>query len=265
PEAPEQSVSWTLDFKSKWIGQNIMDRLPAAETRELCERFLFFKNCMSSSQAAGRCFEQYAIRVIATTSEADNWPLIRMQSEVPGDDAPRFSFATNALLDEKILPKVKRELFPLSFMRKLPTQFMFKNNVYYVPPEPNNPLFDYILITIGDSSAELWVFQMTTSSVHGGSSKGYKRIRSVIHRLKDQLRERQGPVPKAPKSGGKQTASDVVVKVRYILVVPKEAEEDSSKYVWQFPENWNEDVKQNDHRGDVYCLKILTKVHSTFT
>ena len=88
---------------------------------------------------------------------------------------------------------------------------------------------------------------------------GYLRIRKIVTLIKRQfLEDPSGPSPrKAGRVLGMRAASEPVVHVRYLLVVP---EGDSKDVAWQFPKGWNENCKIIDHRGEVYCLEIPLSV-----
>ena len=94
---------------------------------------------------------------------------------------------------------------------------------------------------------------MTTSRKHGGSAKGYQKIREIIAILKDELREDR-PLKKK-KTAAEQTAP--LVQVRYLLVVPKlEDEPQSLNLQWNLPKGWSQNCSRNDHLGNVYCLEV---------
>jgi len=64
-------------------------------------------------------------------------------------------------------------------------------------------------------SAILRVIQITTSRSYGGSALGYEKIRGIIAKLKEQLRE------KKQKTDTGQSESRPSVEVRFLLVVRK--------------------------------------------
>ena len=99
---------------------------------------------------------------------------------------------------------------------------------------------------------------MTTSRKHGGSEKGYRKIREIIAILKNQLRADR------PQKKSKTTAEQAapLVQVRYILIVPKD-EPQSRNMQWNLPKGWRQIYSRNDHRGNVYCLEVPLNVCST--
>ena len=130
---------------------------------------------------------------------------------------------------------------------------LLENNTYYIPVDPSFPLFDAFTVEVDPptKSADLWVLQMTTSPLHGGSERGYRAIRRIVADLKAMLKQ------EAPKKKSKKgTPGQSVSHVHYILVVPKG---DRDKQ-WAFPIGWNENCTRNAHRGSVYCLQVAVSV-----
>ena len=137
-----------------------------------------------------------------------------------------------------------------------------KHNSYYVPTDPNFPLFNAFTIELDYvmKFAVLWVLQMTTSRKYRGSALGYQKICEIITILKDELRE--SPLLKKSKTAGGQATSTPSVQVRYLLVVLKDKSQ-SQNLQWQFPKGWSQNRKRNDHTGNVYCLEVPLVVCST--
>ena len=71
---------------------------------------------------------------------------------------------------------------------------------------------------------------------------GYEKIRGIIAKLKQQLREEK------QKTDTGQSESRPSVEVRFLLVVRKGH---SNNLQWRFPKGWDEDYIRNDHRGDI--------------
>jgi hypothetical protein len=118
------------------------------------------------------------------------------------------------------------------------------NDKYYTPTMANNSLFDSFAIDYNPKqrTAVISIFQITISSTHGGSAEGYARIRKIMVRVHDLIRE------KHPK--GK-----VTVTVEYFLVCP----EGESNHRWQMPAGWGEYTKHSDYRGSAFCIRIPVK------
>jgi len=113
-----------------------------------------------------------------------------------------------------------------------------EDNSYYIPEDPNFPLFDAFTIEFDHAKklVILWVLQVTTSRRHGG------------FRWDTPLKKRKTATGEAAPQ---------LVRVRYLLVVPKDESwsQDLQKQ-WQFPKGWSQNCKKNDHRGKVYCLEV---------
>jgi len=121
-------------------------------------------------------------------------------------------------------------------------------------------------IDCSDLSAILWVIQITTSHSHsgdgGGSALGYRNIRAIIAKLKEQLGEQQLREKKTDL-GVQSECQGPSVQVRYLLVVPKGG---SRNLKWCFPKGWNDENCVGDgRRGDVYCLELPIEVYSITT
>ena len=127
---------------------------------------------------------------------------------------------------------------------------------------PNFPLFDAFIIELDRAKkfAILWILQVTTSRMHGGSTMGYQKIGEIITILKDELRE---DPPRKKSKVARQTTSTPLVRVRCLLVVPKDEPQSQNLWQWQFPKGWSQNRKRNDHSGEVYCLEVPLAVCST--
>ena len=168
-----------------------------------------------------------------------------------GDDPPHFTLVRDPPVpNNQRFTKVKRKIVRLQSITNFSNPL--ENKSYYVLDNPNFPLFNAFTIELGRAkeSATLWILQMTTSRKHGGSAKGYQKIREIIAILKDELREDR-PLKKK-KTAAEQTAP--LVQVRYLLVVPKlEDEPQSLNLQWNLPKGWSQNCSRNDHLGNVYC------------
>jgi hypothetical protein len=177
-----------------------------------------------------------------------------------GADPPHFTLVRDPPVpNNQRFIKVERKIVRLQSITNLSS--CLENKSYYVPDDPNFPLFDAFTIELdrAKKSAILWVLQMTMSRKHGGSAKGYQKIREIIAILKNELRE--DPPLKKSKTAAGQAAP--LVQVRYLLVVPKD-EAQSQNLQWDFPKGWSQNWKRNDHRGEVYCLEVPLAVCSTY-
>ncbi|CAA7259059.1 unnamed protein product [Cyclocybe aegerita] len=248
---PLMRPGWIVDFKSDWVARSMIAQLDAAEDAVIRQQIHLFRRVPEAVGMAGRFFEPLAHRYIANTSEDDPWPLISVV--LNNSDPPQFSVDPDTCVPGDVqFAKVKREVFRFQSIDDLSGNL--KNNTYYIPRDPTFPLFDAFTVDLDHSkTAVLWILQITTSRLHGGSSLGYRKVRRIIASLKNQLREGMPPA-KTMKVAAGQSVATPLVKVNYLLVIPKG--DDFQKVCWQFPKGWSENCRRNDHRGNVYCLKI---------
>ena len=256
-QGPFMRVGWDVDFKSDWISRNVLQKLGEAKDDEICEQISFFQNISQARGLARRLLEPFAHRLIANTTDGF-WPLINMKFNAT--DAPLLTLDRDFPVQDNVrFIKVKRELVKLQSIANLST--CLKHNSYYVPTDPNFPLFDAFIIEFdyANSSAILWVLQMTMSRTHEGSTRGYQKIREIIAILKDELREDS---PQKRRKMAEGQAITPLVQVRFLLVVPKD-ESQSQNLRWQFPKGWSQNRRRNDHNGNVYRLEVPLVVCST--
>lgn len=199
----------------------------------------------------GWMLEPFAHRYI--TNATRDFLLFNMNSN--GADPPHFTLVRDPPVpnNEQFI-KVKRKIVKLQSITNLSS--CLENKSY----DPDFPLFDAFTIELdrAKKSAILWILQMTTSRKHGGSAKGYQKIREIIAILKDELGE--NPPLKKSKTAAGQGAP--LVQVRYLLVISKD-DPLSQNLQWDFPKGWSQNWKENDHRGKVYCLEVPLTVCST--
>ena len=254
-QGPLESVDWNVDFKSDWVARNVITTLGEAEDIEIRRQINFFRMIPEARGLAGRLLEPLAHRFIANSKEGF-WTLINMKSNDNDADPPHFTLDRNSpVLHNVKFVKVKRKIIKLQSIADLSA--CLENNAYYVPVDPNFPLFDAFIIEIDHAKklAILWVLQMTTSRKHGGSAMGYRKIREIIAILKDELRK--DPPLKKRRTAQQQATPTPAVQVRYLLVVPKG---ESEPQQWQFPKGWSQNRTRNDHNGQVYCFEVPVAV-----
>jgi hypothetical protein len=94
-------------------------------------------------------------------------------------DSPRF------VIDEEVhvglgFAKVKRKVIKFESIADLSTGL--DNSTYYIPDSSTFPLLDAFTVEHHPSkgSAVLWVIQITTSRIHGGSALGYQKVRNIV-------------------------------------------------------------------------------------
>jgi len=185
-EGPLEWARWNVDFKSDWIARSVLQVLGEAEDTLIRDQIRIFRRIPEARGLAGRLLEPLAHRYIENATDGF-WPLINMDSN--GADPPHFTLVRDSPVPDGVrFIKVKRKIVKLQSITDLST--CLENNSYYIPVDPNFPLFDAFTIELdrAKKSAILWVLQMITSRRHGGSAEGYRKIREIIVILKDELR-----------------------------------------------------------------------------
>ena len=234
---------WKVNFKSTWIAKRFAAMLQVGDDQELRQLISLYRKSPLSNGMAGYLFEGFAHQKLANTVRATPWPLKVMDTVYDGADLdqPIARITTALAPSEVILPRVKQEIQSFDDLPSNP-----QNGIYNCPISMNFPLFDAFIVEIKNSFAILWIFQITSDS-HHGSHKGYRKVRDIIQRLKNQM------IARSPTSLPS-------VEVRYVLVVP----EDHDKGLrWTFPKGWNDSCTRHDHRGKVYCLEVPLSVRFT--
>ena len=94
-------------------------------------------------------------------------------------------------------------------------------------------------------TADISIFQITTSSTHRGSAKGYTIIRKIMARVRKILKD-ETPIVVTRKAGKAK------VNVTYFLIRP---EDGSHHEEWRVPAGWNNSTRTDDHRGKVFCVR----------
>ena len=225
-----------MDFKSDWVARNVLRVLDEVEDSLIRDQIRIFRSIPEAQGLAGRLLEPLAHR-------DGFWPLIDMNSNGADPGIPLFQMTT-------IYYKSSAKLQSIAGLST-----RLDNSSYYVLVDPNFPLFDAFTIKLdcANKSTSLWVLQMTTSRMHGDSTKGYQKIRDIIMILKGKLQE--DPPMKKTKTAAERAIPEPLIQVRYLFVVPKDNSQ-LQNLQWQFPKGWSQNWKKNDHRGKVYCLPV---------
>jgi len=247
---PLMNVEWKVRFKSDWVRRSVLQKLGQQEDEAIRQQIRFFLRIPAARGVAGQMLEPLAHRYIADA--IGDISLINMNSN--DADSPTFTLVRDLPVPADVeFNKVKHEIVQFKDIPDLSTGL--ENDTYYIPMDDNFPMFDAFTVKIDDEekSAILWVLQMTTSRSHGGSSRGYQKIRKIIGILKGRFGE--GPPSKKSKTTTGPAISMPLIQARYLLVVPKE-ESESDDLKWQFPKGWKQNCKRHDHRGKVYCLEV---------
>ncbi|KAF8522170.1 hypothetical protein BU17DRAFT_64501 [Hysterangium stoloniferum] len=260
PDRPMSGDRWALNFKADWVGRSVLKKLDVVEDTIIRQKVNLFRQIPQTAALAGWYFEPLAHRQLTENSMGNFWPLITMTSN--GADPPEFTSDVSSPIPDNVkFAQVTRKVVIFQSTTDLPT--LFQQHEYYQPATPNFPLFDAFTVDFYSSrnSAILWVLQMTVSRSHGGSAVGYQVIRKIVAALKKQLQETLPTKKrkwKTTKADDKQTVSEPLVEVRYLLIssrAPNDPVQPTKK--WRFPKGWHENCKTYDHRGDAYWLEII--------
>ena len=249
-QSPSRDDRWAIDFKSARIMKNVVELMQFEEKKHLHEMYALFHKTSESSALAGWIFEVIVHRVLSDDLQSGGPALQPIRMVRDNCDPPNFSIdPSNPPAPDTSLPSPP----PLCVRAKAVTLVNFIHNLsnvtldngrYYIPTTANNPLFDSFTIDhdIDRNTTVIFVFQITTSSAHRESARGYLRIRKIVARVRDLLESRN---------------LNTTVEVAYFLVCPN----DGSKRRWEMPVGWNDAVTNDDHRGDVFCIHVPVLVH----
>ncbi|KAF8803452.1 hypothetical protein BYT27DRAFT_7226058 [Phlegmacium glaucopus] len=216
-QGPLKWVCWNVDFKPDCIARNMFQELGEAEDFIICQHINFFWRILEAGGLAGWLLEPLAHWYIENTTDS-TWPLCKIVKLKSSDNLSTC----------------------------------LENNLYYIPGDPNFPLFDAFTIELdyAKKSAILWVLQSP------GSAMGYQKIHKIIAILKDELQE-DPPLKKSKMADGQATTTPLM-QVHYPLVVPKDESQPQDLH-WQLLKGWS----QSQKNGKVYCLEVSLIVCST--
>jgi len=222
---------WGIDFKSIRIAEDAVVTMWRKERQHLREMYDGVRALPDGSVMAGRIFEEIVHRLFCEGSKLPYGPMISNGAEPP-------TFFTSTDPPTLHLPPFSDGLVELrvDFKSKL-SNVTLDSGRYYIPTTTNHPLFDSFTIDTDSRPVIISVFQMTISSKHEGSAKGYFHIRQLKTHVRKLLKD------------GRRSAPDI--KARYFLVCP----DDGIERRWEMPAGWW-DGERNTHRGDVFCLRV---------
>jgi len=238
---------WEINFKSNRITREIVELMRLEEDKHLREMYDLFRKIPESSALAGWVFEAIVHRTLSggRQSELEPIPMVSNRCHPPlfsTDPSSLPSTPGTSLLSPAPLHARTRAVRLVNFTHESSNVMLgnvtLENDIYYVPITANNPLFDSFTIdhNLDRGTVVIYFFQITTSSTHGGSAKGYPNIRKIMARVHGLLNEKD---------------LNATVKVAYFLVCP----DDRSKRQWQMPVGWGDGVA-----GDAFCICIPSSV-----
>ena len=238
--------SWRISFGSIRIAKKVVMVMKKWEDQHLRHMFSSFYSSPTSSSLAGCVFEAIGHRMLCKGSRS-NGEAVSSGAKVQvmysnGQKIPTFStavpastFGTRLPLALPLLDKGRNDA-SIDLTRDL-DDLQAESETYYILEASHDPLFDAFTVAVNPSqtTALISVFQMTTSKMHHGSSKGY----DLIHKIMDRVRSLN---------------PGFNIRIAYWLVCPTLAT--SEECSWKVPDGWNTSTRVNNHRGDVFCLRI---------
>ncbi|KIM41036.1 hypothetical protein M413DRAFT_158284 [Hebeloma cylindrosporum] len=256
-KAPLRRVGWDVDFKSDWVARNVIRKLSLIEPEDLdttsYRHISSFQDIPQARRLAERFLEPLVHRSLANCA-GGFWTLTKMKPN--GADPPHFTLDRDSPVPDDVeLIRVRRDIIELKSIADL-SAHLVDNNGYYIPVDPDFPLFDAIIIELNRAKnlAVLWILQISTSRRHCGSSLGYLKIREITEILKDELKE-DHPRNKN-RAAHVQATPTPSVQVRYLVVVPTHGpwRGPSQDLQWQFPQGWRQSKEWNNHGDNDYYL-----------
>ena len=247
---------WVIDFKSIRIAKEAVESMRLEEAKHLQETYNRIHKLSDGSPLARWVFKAIVHRMLSDGSWSGG-PMpqpIRMVSD--GRDPSTLS--TNSPLspstpDTSLPPPTPlragtRAVTRVNFTHKL-GNVTLDDGRYYIPTTDNHPLFDSFTIDLDPNQRAIVisVFRIPISSMHEGPAKGYPLIRKIVAHIRELLSE-----------ANPEAMVEATVKVAYFLVCP----EGQSQHEWQMSVGWNENAQTNDHREDVFCIRVPVSVDS---
>ena len=234
-------TKWKMDFKSTRIRAKVTELMWVEEIDHLREMYSSLSGFSEGSSLVGWIFETMAHRMLSNGWRGSK-PL-PMKSN--GRNPPAFTIAKSLHVPgtsqsaHKEPPGGPSVITSVIFTKDGVTNVSLEKGKYYKPAKANNPLFDSFKIDYNPKkrTVVISIFQATISPSHGGSKDGYVLIRKIMSSVRQLL---------------KNANSNATLQVTYFLVCP----DDGSGHQWQMPTSWGEKVTRNDHRGDVFCIRI---------
>jgi hypothetical protein len=258
---------WQIDFKSTRIKWQVMEAMQLAEDRHLRETLKLLNGINGASGLAGTVFEAIVHRTLSGGWRDANYMPQPTRMMAPDKSKP-LALSTESSTPSTSLP-------PCALLRakpRTPSRVAFTHEFsdvaldgsrYYTSTSAAHPFFDsFIVDFVEPRTAVISVLQITISPRHGGSAEDYMYIRKLMmyvrKLLEKKLLEKGLPEQEPPKKRSKQEPPSTTVKVVYFLVCSES--DNGSQRQWDMPAGWDDDAKVNDHRGEVYCIRIPTSV-----
>ncbi|KAI0773490.1 hypothetical protein C8Q74DRAFT_1217591 [Fomes fomentarius] len=186
-----EPVEWSVDFKSHAIAEKVSEKWADAQDGRVRELIAYLSSVSAGKPFVGWLFKSLAHCCIEATDDTRAyWPLKPMTLEEPSTFVLDISAQSIPMIPKKNRRRVTFDMESITSER-----LVLRDDEYYVPAIHDFPLIDSFVVSFkhGSSaaSADLWSFQMTTSTHHRHSSTGYAMIRNIVSILQKQLREGQ--------------------------------------------------------------------------
>ncbi len=261
-EVGQPSMEWSVAFKSDMIAQRMSEKWIDAQEGRVSEMIEYLSTAPDGKAFVRWLFAALAHRRIQAPADGaqEYWSVKPMTLQHPST----FVLDISSESIPKI-PKKDRRCVYFNTQSITSERLELRDDEYYRPNIANFPLLDSFLVTFepGTEStdaptADLWVFQMTTSARYhrdrGSSRTGYDRIQNIISMLEKQLRTQRSPSHAAPPTKRRKSEKvEVRVRVHYVLAC---AAGDQIEQ-WTLPAGLADEV-----RGDGYLME-LDVLHST--
>ncbi|KAF4566102.1 hypothetical protein EYR36_011517 [Pleurotus pulmonarius] len=218
-----------LDLKSLYIAYRVQQQLDILHRDDA---FKFIKYCRAhpeSTALAAWAFEDLVIDILSNISHKDD-----LSAPTPATLVSPSTWSTTTSSTSLGLGHSSSNVIALTRTRfdKTLEDVTLDHTKLYLPSQSNFPLLDafYLVVDHESRHAEVVVLQMTISSTHKGSAKGF----AFLERLKDRLQflgdKRLGPVDQRQKLPAWR------ISFIYRLVVPIPAEDQGSvTFTWKLP------------------------------
>ncbi|KAI0773488.1 hypothetical protein C8Q74DRAFT_760366 [Fomes fomentarius] len=185
-------MKWSVTFKSDMIAKEISEKWADAQEGRAREFMTYLSAAPAGQTLVGWFFEALAHRrILAAGGAEEYWSLKPMTLEKPSTFVLDTSTKSKPMIPKRARRRVRFDTQDITSER-----LELRDDEYYIPKiAANFSLIDSFLVSFepGPSaavpSADLWLFQMTTSARHhrGSSRTGYDRIQNIISMLKKQL------------------------------------------------------------------------------
>ncbi|PBL03038.1 hypothetical protein ARMGADRAFT_1069607 [Armillaria gallica] len=219
-----------LDFRSLYVAWKAWNRFWRLENDEAMKYFSLFGKHGALSIAGGWLFENIAHRHMCKIIPTDSSLLPMIQMTYAARPVYTNPPGSAGLYFLPVHDEVRRPVF-YDKVSEIKLDF----STYYIPRRSNNPLFDAIFfgpripdLDASTGGTSLYILQMSTATVHGGSGKGVDTICEIL-----------------------RTVPSVIPT--YVLVVP-----DSEPHSWKMLSGW-----YSKCQGQVYCQQIRTDIDLT--